>query len=325
MAALSPAASDRLLIFGLGLTTFAVLGFMRYLLVENREAAKIKPPQNKPQYITQDVEDSLKLETLNKLLDSPNYGIQETTAIIICERALHDGVTIDTLLWYITRPDHDMREKGIRALTMMMNSSLISMINKPKTYFAIVKSLEYSVTDYEHNAYDPEWDNWYLRDVVEQGCLLVLGQLVEKCGVDGLVKARFVDRWLVKEPWGTSGSVEEIQHNFSESLVKHNRLNQITTPLADDEAGRKQLEKVGLLRPEPVEDQEGSKDGEIIHERGSTAGEDESIDNVVTENSRRPRDQNREEEHLRRRHREAMVLNDGTRPLGRSDIIQRER
>lgn len=121
MAALSPAATDRLWIFGFGVTTFAVLGFMRYLLVENREAAKVQLTPNKPQYITQEVEDSLKLETLNKLLDSPNYGIQETTAIIICERALHDGVTVDTLLWYITRADHDIRETGIRALTMMMN------------------------------------------------------------------------------------------------------------------------------------------------------------------------------------------------------------
>ena len=80
------------------------------------------PSENKPQYITQAVEDSLKVSTLDKLLDSPNFSIQETTAIIVCERALHDGATIDVLLWYITRPDHELREKGIRALTMMMNS-----------------------------------------------------------------------------------------------------------------------------------------------------------------------------------------------------------
>jgi hypothetical protein len=122
MAAISPATQDRLFIFGLGLATFAVLGAMRQMLVHYRNNAAIPPSENKPQYITQDVEDSLKLSTLDKLLDSPNYCIQETTAIIICERALHDGTTIDVLLWYITRPDHKLREKGIRALTMMMNS-----------------------------------------------------------------------------------------------------------------------------------------------------------------------------------------------------------
>jgi hypothetical protein len=122
MAALSPASQDRLLMLGLGLSTIAVIGLMRRMLIDYRDAAAIPASENKPQYITQDVEDSLKLSTLDKLLDSPNYCIQETTAIIICERALHDGATIDTLLWYITRPDHDLREKGIRALTMMMNS-----------------------------------------------------------------------------------------------------------------------------------------------------------------------------------------------------------
>jgi hypothetical protein len=54
----------------------------------------------------------------------------------------------------------------------------------------------------------------------------------------------------------------------------------------------------------------------------STARED--FDGMFVESKRR-RDHSSEEEHIRRRHREAMVLNDGTRPLGRGDIIQRER
>jgi hypothetical protein len=122
MAGISPAAQDRLFVFGLGLATLAVVGVMRQMLVHYRNTAAIPPSENKPQYITQEVEDSLKLSTLDKLLDSPNYCIQETTAIIVCERALHDGPTMDVLFWYITRPDHRLREKGIRALTMMMNS-----------------------------------------------------------------------------------------------------------------------------------------------------------------------------------------------------------
>lgn len=102
---------------------------MRRLLVSYREAAIVPPDEIKPQYITQDVEDSLKISTLNKLLDNPNYSIQETTAVIICERALHDETTIDTLFHYITRPDHAMREQGIRALTMMMNSCMLASFN----------------------------------------------------------------------------------------------------------------------------------------------------------------------------------------------------
>jgi hypothetical protein len=29
---------------------------------------------------------------------------------------------MDALLWYITQPEHNLREQGIRALTMMMNA-----------------------------------------------------------------------------------------------------------------------------------------------------------------------------------------------------------
>jgi hypothetical protein len=338
MAALSPATQDRLLVLGLGVTACAVIGLMRRMLVYYREAAAIPQAENKPQYITQDVEDSLKLSTLDKLLDSPNYSIQEITAVIICERALHDGQTIDTLLYYITRPDHDTREQSIKALSMMVNSckyfslnfskfelmgllATVGIINKPKTYAALVKSLEYCITDYEHNAYDPEWDNWHLRDACEQGCLSILGQMVDKFGPEGLVKSRFVDRWLAKEPWG-GADADERQLNFMDSLTKPYRLNQICLPLFRDPAARKQLEDAKLLPPNKIvyDDSETLLDIRMINGEG-TAGED--FDGMFVE-SRRRRDQSTEEEHLRRRHREAMVLNDGTRPLGRGDIIERE-
>jgi hypothetical protein len=193
------------------------------------------------------------------------------------------------------------------------------MINAPKTYAALVKSLEYSVTDYEHNEYDSEWDNWHLRDVVEQGCLLVLGHMVDKFGVEGLVKSRFVARWLTKEPWGGADE-EERQNNFMDSLTRQYRLTQICLLLYRDLLGRKQLEEAKLLPVTKMAngDGEASRDTRMINGEG-TAGEDFNVE------GRRRRDQSSEEEHLRRRHREAMVLNDGTRPLGRGDIIERER
>jgi hypothetical protein len=337
MAAMSPAAQDRLFLFGLGLATFAVVGTMRQMLAYYRDTAVVSPPENKPQYITQEVEDSLKLSTLDKLLDSPNFCIQETTSIIICERALHDGPTIDVLLWYITRPDHKLREKGIRALTMMMNScechlreltdvklitlATVKMIQRPETYAALVKCLEYCINDYTHNEFDPDWDNWILRDVVEQGCLLILIQLVDKFGPEGLVKARFVERWLAKEPWGDKGGTT-LSLNFATAL-RNGRLSQLLEPLFSDHAGRKQMIKAKLVPPALETDLSLLQEPDVKMVDGEgTAGED--FDGMFVE-SRRRRDQSSEEEHMRRRHREAMVLNDGTRPLGRSDIIQRER
>lgn len=191
------------------------------------------------------------------------------------------------------------------------------MINRPDTYAALVKSLEYCIEDYPHNDFDPEWDNWQLRDVAELGCLTILCQLVDKFGPEGLVKSRFIERWLAKEPWGANE--KERQINFAESLAKNNRLNEIVVPLFRDHAGRKQLFKVKLI-PTAL-DGPLMRDIRMINGEG-TAGED--FEGMFVE-SRPRRDQSSELEALRRTHREAMVLNDGTRPLGRGDIFQRER
>jgi len=187
------------------------------------------------------------------------------------------------------------------------------MVSSPKAYAALIQSLQHSVGDYPHNCYDPEWDNWHLRDVVEQGCLLVLTQMVDRFGVEGLVKSKFVERWLAKEPW--SANEDERQLNFMDCLRKPYRLTPLLLPLFNGGKGRKQLVEADLLPAEAAEEDD------------SLVPNYTRMTNIVGAEmlSRRPRDQSREEEHLRRRHREAMVLNDGTRPLERGDIIERER
>lgn len=198
------------------------------------------------------------------------------------------------------------------------------MVNKPKTYAALMKSLEYSLADYEHNEYDPEWDNWNLRDVAEQGCLLILGQMADKFGVSGLIKSRFVDRWLAKDAWGGT-SDDERQLNFMSSLTKQYRLNQICLPLFRDATARKQLEDARLLPRNRIvydESEAAVLDIRMVNGEG-TAGED--FANFLVDGMRPRRGQSIEDEDLRRRHREAMVLNDGSRPFARGDIIERER
>jgi hypothetical protein len=188
-----------------------------------------------------------------------------------------------------------------------------------------MKSLEYSLTDYKHNEYDSEWDNWNLRDVAEQGCLIVLGQMTDKFGVGGLVKARFVERWLAKEPWGGSDE-DEIQLNFMSSLTKQYRLNQICLPLFRDAAGRKQLEDAKLLPPNKIvyNDYPETNLMDIRVVNGETTS-GEHFASFLVESMRPRRGGSTEDEDLRRRHREAMVLNDGSRPFARGDIIERER
>lgn len=54
------------------------------------------------------------------------------------------------------------------------------------------------------------------------------------------------------------------------------------------------------------------------------AAEGDAADNNSTRQPRPPSQSSREEQRIRRQHREAMVLNDGTRPLRRDDIFERE-
>jgi hypothetical protein len=119
MAVLSLAAENRMLILGLGIASTAVLGFMKYMLVLYRDSVELERPNPKTRYINQETEDALKSSTLEKLVQSHNFGIRETASRIVGERALHDSATIDALLWEVTRPDHDQREQAIRALYML--------------------------------------------------------------------------------------------------------------------------------------------------------------------------------------------------------------
>ncbi|TGO38775.1 hypothetical protein BHYA_0067g00050 [Botrytis hyacinthi] len=314
MAMLSPVGQERLLFLGLGITTCAVLAFVRYRLVHFREAATIPPPENKSHFIDQKTEDSLKLSTLEKLIKNPNYGIQETASIIVCERALHNEHAINSLLYEISQPDYGKRAIAVRAFILIVNNSTVKRIHKPETYEALVKSLEYSVEDYVHHEYDPDWDNWPLRDTAEKSCLMIIYELIYKYGVQELLDAGFIERWLVKEPWGVT--TEERSINFMDSLNKEKSLNRVIVPLFHDERGRKMLEEAKLLPASP------DSAARHLAMEGTEDQDMEDIDSNYTE--RRPRDQTTAEDYLRRRHREAMVLNDGTRPFERGDIYENQ-
>lgn len=119
MASLSPVAEERLLWLGVTLASCIGVELVRYLLFPSSHTSASEParcPSKREPPATQQTEDALKPETLEVLMRSYNYGIRETAAAIVLDRALHDPKTIDLLLYEITRPDHDRREAGIRAL-----------------------------------------------------------------------------------------------------------------------------------------------------------------------------------------------------------------
>jgi hypothetical protein len=136
-----------------------------------------------------------------------------------------------------------------------------------------------------------------------------------------LVKAKFVEKWLAKQDWGSTG-LERRRRFQGYMSFKQNRIVEIIQGIRHTKRGLRALEKAGLVsenhaRRHLVELPDVVMESEPEQIRESIEQSDSQVP--------RARDQSAEEQRLRRQHREAMVLNDGTRPFGREDIIERDR
>ncbi len=332
------ARDERVILVSIGIATFSVVSTMIATLTMIRDDNEIPPAEPKTQYITQDTEDTLQLDTLGKLLEHPNFSIRDIATKILCDRAINDTDTTTHLLYGTTRPDYDERMQCLTALSLLTGRSMgecpdqkpflpltqtgldgLSKLNNQKAYSALVRSLELSLDDEERlNMTDIHWDEYDLRDVAERLCLKFLHQLTGKYGADLLVKAQFVEKWLVKQDWGVGA--EERRKNFKTYVeVKSNRLVDIVNRIGRCRRGLQALEKAGLV------DKGNSRRRmrelpDLLMEVGDVIGDPVAVDR----RPRRTREHSAEERRLRRQHREAMVLNDGTRPLAREDIIERD-
>ncbi|KAK4447579.1 hypothetical protein QBC34DRAFT_131662 [Podospora aff. communis PSN243] len=305
--------SDPVIFGAMGASAATLIFVMRFVLEQWREDAEIKPVQPKTQYITQDTEDSLKAETLSTLLGHYNYAIRETSAKIVCDRAVNDGSTIELLLWGITRPDYDERMKNLRALAVITDTQSLHALHTWKAYAALVRSLELSLDPNQEKLDDENWDECPLRDVTEKLCLMFICQLIGRYDAEKLIKAKFVEKWLAKQNWGSTE--QERQLNFYQYVSqKNNRICEIISCIQKSPAGREALIKAGLMAKSAT-DQGGEDESRMIADRfniliSMDMGDPEGriVARTITTDF---------DEHRRRQlHREAMVLNE--------DIIQRD-
>jgi hypothetical protein len=330
MSWVPPIARDaRVIIGAFGVMAVGSLYVMHTLLTQVRDEAEIKPAQPKTQYITQDTEDALKFSTLDTLLGHYNYAIKDTASKIVCDRAANDGVTLDVLLYGITRPDYDERMKNLRALAYITDQNTLPLIHKhKKAYSALVRSLELCLPP-ERSEQDKLDDRYYdefpLRDMVEKMCLMFVSQLVHRFDAKELVRARFVEKWLAKQYWGDSP--DEVLANFTMYMnVRENRVAEIVKHIIECRTGREALVKCGLITQATKEQIEEPPAGRVGRYQYMLSMDiiDDGDENPDRPVGGRPQEQSVEEQRLRHRHREAMVFNDGTRPLNSQDIIQRD-
>ncbi|KAF4123566.1 Conserved hypothetical, protein [Geosmithia morbida] len=317
----SLARDERVILVGIGLATFGIVSTMMAALTIIRDDTTLPPSQPKARYITQETEDSLEVETLERLVDHPSYSIRDVSIKILCDRAINDPEVIQTLLYGVTRPDYDERMRSLRALALLTSFDELSILHRPQTYSALVRSLELSLDDVPRPKLDdPHWDEYYLRDVAERFCLMFLLDLLNKNDAGLLVKAKFVEKWLAKQDWGDSPA--ERRKLFSEYMDhKNNRIVHIVGRIRHTKGGLKALQKEGLMDASRARRQRQELPDVIMELEPVILRESvEVLESLVP----RTREQSVEEQRLRRQHREAMVLNDGTRPFGREDIIERD-
>lgn len=203
----------------------------------------------------------------------------------------------------------------------------MSRLNQPRVFSALVTSLSLCVRDVRHDKYDREYDNWDFRDVNEKLCLTIAHRLITTCGVSNLVKAGFVPRWLAKERWGKSE--QERQENFKHCYHQTSLLSYIILQVLGDPLGTKQLERAKLIGASRFQDQRDGRmtDGEnsagIICPASCLASVPTlTMDGIPLHTL--AMDRSPEEQRMRRNHRDAMVLHDGSEPLGADSIITRD-
>lgn len=162
----------------------------------------------------------------------------------------------------------------------------------------------------------------------EKKALQILNILLPE-NVPAALEAGIISRWLTKYPFPCALTNPSRRHEmvmlmktwWSDDAV----MSAIFGTLTTHPDGIKQLRKHGLMGSMIEEDDEEDEDDEDdIYDDGDvrmTNGDDTAGNNYGR--SRRHQGRSPEEQALRRRRREAMVLSEGGRPIGREDIIQR--
>jgi len=129
MAFISPRAvmstlfGDRFALAAMGVLGIGVVWTVSTMIVMVMEDNKIESPKPKTQYITQDTEDALPVDTLDKLLYHPSYSIREVSLKILCDRAVNDKDTLTTLLHGITQKEYERRSECLRAIVLLVLQS----------------------------------------------------------------------------------------------------------------------------------------------------------------------------------------------------------
>ncbi|KAL4872178.1 hypothetical protein BDV12DRAFT_193624 [Aspergillus spectabilis] len=326
--------SDRLLWLCLGVSLFFAVRGIAADLYQVNELTEIKNDNNDDKIISEGTEDALKLDTLLKLSNSTSYDLRSAALRIIAERSVK-GDTRELLLKDLASKNPERRIKALSAVYFLVSNralsrtSVCSRLKDLPAYTALVDCLCNFLSEHVEQTSEtisPIFPR--TRPLGEKKALSTLNILLQE-NIPAALEAGVVSRWLAKYPFPCALTEPSRRQDvvilmktwWSDDAV----MSSIFATLSSHPDGAKQLRKHGLM---------GSMMEENDHDEVSDDNDEEDeesdvwmVDGDDTAGSRRmpgrrPRERNPEEQALRRRRREAMVLSDGRRPLGNDDIIQ---
>ncbi|KAL4802889.1 hypothetical protein BDV18DRAFT_163413 [Aspergillus unguis] len=326
--------SDRLLWICLSATLFfAVRGITADLRRVN-ELTEIKNDDSDDKIINEGTEDALQLDTLLKLSNSTSYDLRSAALRIIAERSVK-GHSRDLLLRDLSSKNRERRNRAIPAAFFLVSNralsrtSVCSNLKDIQTYTALVDCLCNFLDEHVEKTSDtisPIFPR--TRPLGEIKAMRTLNILLGE-NVSAALEAGIVSRWLANYPFPCALTEPSRRQDvvilmktwWSDDAV----MSSIFATLSSHPEGAKQLRKHGLMGSMLEEnDHDEVSDNEDEDEESDVwmVDGDDTAGSTRRTPARRLRERNPEEQALRRRRREAMVLSDGRRPLGHDDIIQ---
>ncbi|KAL3475336.1 hypothetical protein BJX99DRAFT_229708 [Aspergillus californicus] len=325
--------SDRLLWLCLGVSLFFAVRGIAADLYRVNELTEIKNDESDDKIISEGTEDALKLDTLLKLSNSTSYDLRSAALRIIAERSVK-GDTRDLLLKDLASKHPEQRNRALNAMYFLVSNralsrtSVCSRLKDLAAYTALVDCLCNFLDEHvEKTSATISPILPQTRPLGEKKALNTLNILLQE-NTPAVLEAGVISRWLVKYPFPCATTNpsrrQDVVMLMKTWWLDDAVMSSIFATLSSHPDGAKQLRKHGLM---------GSMMEENDHDEVSDENDEDEesdvwmVDGDDTAGSRRApgrrlRERDPEEQALRRRRREAMVLSDGIHPIGNDNIIQ---
>ncbi|KAI9680014.1 MAG: hypothetical protein M1817_005029 [Caeruleum heppii] len=311
---------------GLGVFSAVALRTAVYQLHQIRIATESHLSTKETSKLSQTTEDALEIDTLRKLAVLPNPELRDATVRIIYERVAANPAAIDQLLRQVTDPNHTRRAIALRGLGYMSLYVEDTQFATLPVFTALTTALTYTLND-------PHRSSSYTQRSITERLAISLFSRLQPLNPSAALQSGIVTRWLAHYPFLDAGPDPASRIAAVKALSIWNGndvcLSNIIYILHNHADGRKAMRQAGLIGSEVEEADE--EDDHDVHMRGTSPADPASAAAVamgwdilpsthdvtgppaspVHPRGRRVREESVEEQMVRRRRREAMVVSDG--------------